>query len=225
MNQAIALQPLNGRKLRHINLYTDAFAPKTVLFSARFMLLYAALLLFAIFGYAAVLRQHEQQLETTLRVAQQGLARDEATLEILRQQAGPSRLAALQAEAGRLEKQVQDRHEVLRYLDSRLQGEQIRPASILDSLANASRPGIWLTDIHVSEGGRTVRLAGGTLNADRLPAYLNALNTYHGFPEAKFRSFSVSTPKPEKLGASYLHFELASGKPDGAGAASAEQAR
>lgn len=220
MSEVIVLRPLAGLKLRqHINLYTDSFVPKPVIFSARFMLLYAVGLILVLSVFVVLLKRTEAHTQTVLLRAQTSLAQDKAQLTALEARMGAGRRASLEAEIARLEGQVQDRRAILQLLDTRLQRDQVSPARTLAALAGAHRQGIWLTRIHTARGVQEIILEGGALSADRLPGYIEALNAQSPFRQARFRAFSANEPAVPAadggpmpgVGPSYLHFRLASG--------------
>ncbi|MEW5791778.1 MAG: hypothetical protein ACOY4L_12630 [Pseudomonadota bacterium] len=224
MSEAVTLRPLAGLKLRqHINLYRDGFAPKSVAFSARFMLIYTLLLILALGIFAALLKRSEIRAQHTLAQAQQNLAQSQAQLDELEARMGPGRRASLAAEVARLEAQVKDRQTILQFMDTRLQQDQISPAQVLNGLAAAHRKGIWLTGIHTANGAREIVLEGGALSAGDLPGYIDALNAQYPFRKARFRMFSAGDDLPpaqdrqrdgnsaSSAASPYLHFRLASG--------------
>ena len=53
----------------------------------------------------------------------------------------------------------------------------------LEALARRRQNGLWLTGIHISEGGQTLRFEGSATEASRVPDFLEGLSdefAYHG---------------------------------------------
>lgn len=216
MNESVRLRPISALKLRqHVNLYTDRFAPKNVPFSARFILLYALLLVLAIVSFAALLKRNENDARTALTRAQSELALAQRNLETVRGRMGLDRQLSLEGQITQTENEAQKRRAILGLLKTPLLESQISPAQTLAALADAHQAGVWLTRIRTNGNDRRILLEGGTLMAKSLPAYIQALNAQAPFRQARFRMFSAQESAADKaaanLGMHYLFFRLGSG--------------
>lgn len=216
MSESVRLRPVSALKLRqHVNLYTDRFAPRSVPFSARFILLYTLMLVLAIAAFATLLKRNENNAQVALTRAQNELALEQSNLEAVRSRMGLDHQLSLEKQITQTENEAQKRRAILDLLKTPLLESQISPAQTLAALAGAHQAGVWLTRIRTNGNDRRILLEGGTLTAQSLPGYIQALNAQGPFRQARFRMFSAQESAADPMaggpGMRYLQFRLGSG--------------
>lgn len=86
-------------------------------------------------------------------------------------------------------------------------GDEVVPFSrVLEGLGRQRPAPLWLTRIDVTESGAELGLGGRTLDADAVPAFLQALASEEGLKDRDFTHFAIE--RPEAPGEP-LQFEMA----------------
>ncbi len=86
-------------------------------------------------------------------------------------------------------------------------GDEVVPFSrVLEGLGRQRPAPLWLTRIDVAEAGAELGLGGRTLDADAVPAFLQALSSEEGLRDREFTHFVIE--RPEAPGEA-LQFEMA----------------
>jgi len=67
----------------------------------------------------------------------------------------------------------------------------------LEGLARQVIPKIWLTGIHIDEGGKNLGIFGSAMDAEIVPRYLQNLSSEDAFSGSDFRSFIMQRPEVE----------------------------
>lgn len=174
MSAQLSSVPLR-RSRRHVNLYSDRFAPRRVPFSARFMLIYTLTLALALAGMAGYLRTTLRDDQAMLVAAQARLARVQAEQSLLAAQIGPAKVAAMRGELAELQGRIAQRHLLLALTDQAFRNRGPEPAEMLSALGKAAVPGVWLTEMRLDPASGLVVLHGNALRARLIPDYLHAL--------------------------------------------------
>lgn len=86
-------------------------------------------------------------------------------------------------------------------------GDEVVPfTSVLEGLGRQRPEPLWLTRIRVADAGAVLGLSGRTLQADHVPAYLQALAGEDGLRGREFTHFSIVRPEE---GGGPLEFDMA----------------
>jgi Tfp pilus assembly protein PilN len=161
---------------QQINLHQPIFRQQRALFSARIVLRIAgiwALALGVIWGLSlwrdGLLAGEQARLERNRDFAAAQLK------ELTGTAADPARSQQLEAEVATLSSQRAQKEGVLRVLMRGDLGGTTGFAPHMETLARRRIDGVWLTRVTLSAGGQEVSLGGRTLDAERLPEFLERL--------------------------------------------------
>ncbi len=116
------------------------------------------------------------------------------------------KLAAVVAD---LRAQLQSRTALTAALGGSTNGRSAGFAEHLDELAANSQPGLWLTDVELTDGGSRIRLAGMTTDPVLVPRFLKSLGGGTQFAGHHFDKFELAAGD---TGA--LHFTITGPDPD-----------
>lgn len=64
-------------------------------------------------------------------------------------------------------------------------------SSYFEGLARRTLEGLWLEDIHIQEGGQSIKLVGGTYQAKLIPKWLKTLKKEPAFQGITFQSATL----------------------------------
>lgn len=146
------------------------------------------------------------------------VARDVAQLQQQREQAlarlgsgergepGPEVLA-LREQVARLEAERDRRRQVVERLRRGGFGNLSGFSSYLAGLAAKDVEGLWLTQVHLSQGGQQMALEGRAWSADRVPELLRVLSEHSAFQGIEFQQVQVSL---DETGDGPISYRLAS---------------
>ena len=182
--------------IQQINLYQPIFRKERKVFSSPTVMQITAifvLALFLIYIYSLwQTRLLNRQLASLQKQEQQGTAHlTQLEHSIPKATADPSLVAALKkAETERDLKQ-----QALNLVSTRSLGSTTGFDAQLEGLARQDLRGLWLTDIHFTEGGEQFTLEGDTQEGRLVPAYLARLSGETVFKGMQFRTLSIEQPK------------------------------
>jgi len=188
--------------VQHLNLFDPSLRPERRWLSLPRLLLLMALLLVLLWGAGQWAGQRARvQLERQAAV--------EAQVRELAAQAPAQQAQAQQQEL----EQLRLRLAQARLLESQLQALPPSAAApeLLEALARAAGPEVWLTGAHWSAAEPRLELEGRLLDGRQLPAYLRRLELQPAFKGQRFAQLSLSAP--DEGGAQ--KFQLRSGKGGG----------
>jgi Tfp pilus assembly protein PilN len=109
----------------------------------------------------------------------------------------------LAADVVELRAQLQSRTQLVAALSGSTSGRSAGFAGHLDDLAASTPAGLWLTDIELTDGGASVRLAGMTTDPVLVPRFLKNLGSGAQFVGHRFDTFELAA---DETGA--LHFTI-----------------
>ncbi|KAB7622644.1 PilN domain-containing protein [Alkalilimnicola sp. S0819] len=187
---------------QQINLYQPILRREAKVFSSRAMLLGLLLVALGLLALSAVvewrLRVQEAEL-AELEAQRQGLQQRLTVLEVRFPE--PRRDPALERQVAAGEEELRRKR---RFLEVFGAGSQAGAdyAAVLDGLARAAEDDLWLTRI-VLDGRGAASLQGLTLDAARLPLWMERLGEQPGLAEQRFQGLRV-----ERLDERALRFEL-----------------
>lgn len=146
-------------------------------------------LLGAVWGHAAWSHARER---ATLAGLQAQETAEQANVEALRlkyPERKPS--AALAAEVARLDRQVAQRRRLIAALNGGEIGNATGFSSHLEGLARQHVEGMWLQDIALARGGRSVALSGRALAPELVPVYVGRLAQEGAFKGNQFSQLVI----------------------------------
>lgn len=200
---------------QQINLFNPIFLKQSKMLSLLAMMQALGLILLGscfFYGYAwyQVQQLTQQSIESDKRfkAGQDNLTR--YTTEFSPQQANE----LLQKEVQNLEKQVLDQTKVVDALKSGAVGNTEGYSAYMRAFSRQIITGLWLTGFNVIGNGTNIRLTGGVLRAELLPAYIRRLNSEvvmqgKSFSKLQMQQPIVVAPKDAKS-AKYVEFSLQS---------------
>ena len=115
----------------------------------------------------------------------------------------------LAATVADLRAQLQSRVLLTSALSGNANGRSAGFAEHLDELASNAQPGLWLTDVELTDGGSRIRLSGLTTDAVLVPRFLKGLGSGTQFVGHRFDTFELAAGD---TGA--LHFTITGPDPE-----------
>ncbi len=194
---------------QQVNLLIDDLRPQRVILTAvqalmgvgLFAVLLTVMSTYQWFGISEVAVQRDV-LAKQLAVLADSNARTRASINLVED----PNLAAAVAD---LRAQLQSRELLVAALGGNPNGHSAGFAEHLDELASNTQPGLWLTDVELTEGGSRIRLAGMTTDAVLVPRFLKGLGGGTQFVGHRFDTFELAAGE---TGA--LHFTITGPEPD-----------
>lgn len=161
---------------QQVNLYLPEFRPSREWLNATrvlWLVLAAALIMAAVSGYDYWRLTRLQDQQATLQSGLDELARE--TEELERRVAEAMSNEQLQQELETRQARLQRTRNLLDFLeDTRLGGTEGFSA-IMKDLSRASFQGLWLTDVHIAQGGEVVTLQGVARQSAMVPGFIGRL--------------------------------------------------
>ncbi len=162
---------------QQINLFNPIFLKQQKVFSLLTMIQALGLIIagsIVFYGYA----WHQvEQLTLQYHESDKRFKKGEANLQQITEQFSPEKTHKLLREQVKsLEKQQQDQAETVNALKSGSVGNTIGYSSYMQAFSRQLVNGLWLTEFVIVGDGAQIRLNGGMLSADLLPAYLQRLS-------------------------------------------------
>jgi len=177
---------------QQVNLLIDDLQPRLVVLSARQGLIGLAavaslLIAVSLYGLIDVSRSAERRAALTQQIAVLADANTKlrASINSVAKPALAKRVADLQA-------QLHSRGILVAALTGTANERSAGFARHLDQLAASVRPGMWLTDFELSDGGNHIRLAGMTLDPVLVPRFLKNLGSAPQFVGHPFDTFELA---------------------------------
>lgn len=172
---------------QQVNLYLDGFElPKTRLSANQIGLLACvALVLSAAVSGALLLRgQKLQAVSQALGVEKSQM---ESELDALAARLDAHKAdSALERRADRLQRSIRAKQQLIAMLGEKSKGAEYGFSEYLRGLSNQPIPGVWLTNIGISNGGDELNFAGITTRPENLPSFLQAIGREKAFTGRQF---------------------------------------
>ena len=102
----------------------------------------------------------------------------------------------MEAEVAALERQLNDREEVIAALKSGVVGSTDGFSDYLRAFSRQSVGGLWLTGFDIAQAGNALALQGRTLSAEHVATYLKRLNQEKTMQGRQFAAMRISQPPP-----------------------------
>lgn len=161
---------------QQINLYNPLFEKKRKPFSTATMgqaLAVVVVGMVAVCAYATLQTRGVER--AAVQLAQQVKMQRDQVAQIAKMPVRmPSR--TLEAEAAKLEAEVNARQSSLQALGTGQLGNTAGFSEFFAALGRQAVPGVWLTSVTIGESGSELLVQGRALRADLMPAFLRALN-------------------------------------------------
>lgn len=188
--------------LQNVNLYLPEFRKKKHWLDAEKMALIAgatvALLLVATLGDYWQVLQLRGDLASKQQQHQQVIAATEALLE---QYGVQTEDPALLDSIRELEEDLKSKEALLRFLEGRDPGNASGLSDHLADLARFHVEGLSLTQVTLTNGGRSVALAGQVLKAELVPLYLQNLSKGRSYAGKNFEMLQIDDKSVANNGA------------------------
>ena len=177
---------------QQVNLFHPMFRQQRRIFSAKAMLLsllVAVSGLMSLYGYAAwrvmALDLETRALSTLRDAAAERLLSLEVTL--------PKRLKSqiLETELARVSATITEQQGLVQALTERLAGEHIGFSGFLAGLARQHVDGLWLSGVHLSDGGNLLKLRGSARSPRLVPKLVKQLAEEERFRSLKFEQLTI----------------------------------
>lgn len=196
---------------QQINLHQPIFRKQRALFSAQIVLRVCLIWIAGLALIYALSAWRTNMLQSTQTSLVQ--ERDSAAIrlqELLTKQTAPGQSAELEAQIKRLKSEQAQNQGVIQVLARGDLGVTTGFATQLKTLAERRTHGVWLTGIHLRQGGQSVRLQGSAVHEDLLPEYLERLAGRSG--QARFVGGRFSQVILQRSGDDEpISFELSTG--------------
>jgi Tfp pilus assembly protein PilN len=183
---------------KQINLLAQAEAAPEL--TALRALIGLGVMLAAYLGYGAFAWYGAARLGDTVAQSNSELATGKAAVMVLEQKIGARpKLADIVAQIDALKVQAGESQEMLNLLRSG-GGASEGYSGQLTALARISEDGVWLTEVKISNAGKTVSLAGRSLRSESVVRYTQRLNEQFSAYGVQFSALEL-TPEVAKQGA------------------------
>lgn len=179
---------------QYINLYRDGRRAQGV--GRHSSMLLAALGCLLVFGLGGVAWLHFQagRMEAGVMAAEAGVKTSQGRLADAARRVGGQGAVSKIAD---MEKLLKQRQALLATLDSGELGDLNGYSEYLRALGRQAGKGVWLISFDVARGGASLAIAGRSLDAERLPAYLAGLNGEKVFQGRKIAFLKAEGGKTE----------------------------
>lgn len=184
---------------RQINLYNPALRIKRQALTARRLLGGLGVMVLLVAGYASVLRWQSAQLSNESKAVAATLQQRQEELARVSGELGQRRVSKpVEAQLAKAESMLKGREQVSKALESGALGSSQGFSEFLRAFARQTAPGLWLTGLQITEGGRTVTLEGRTLNPDLIPGYIKMLNMEPALRGRSFEALNIRLAADDK---------------------------
>jgi hypothetical protein len=112
------------------------------------------------------------------------------------QQAGREKPVAVEARIEALDRAIVERKAALKFLQSGAAGQSNGFADRMEALARRHVEGLWIDRLLLSGTNGSMVLMGGTVDADKVPEYLQSLARDKVLSGTRFDDFIIERPKP-----------------------------
>ena len=179
-----------------VNLYLPEFRKrKEWLTSSRMLLIFSAAIGLLVFASGVEIWRYVGKKEELADIQSQHTALVAAT-ENLRSSFGTQLPdEKLQGQIKQLEQALQNKQAILKFMDGKDFGNASGFSEYLADLSRYYMQGLSLTEIKLTEGGRSVTLSGQVTKADVVPLYLQSLSKGKSYTGKNFRTLQINQGK------------------------------
>jgi Tfp pilus assembly protein PilN len=189
---------------QQVNLYRGVLRPQPTPLSARtiaVLLLVTVVVLGGIYGWMTWRLDQRQAELAALEAEQEKVA---SRMQDLSQRVGEQQVdPELEERAASLEAELRAKRQLTSLLGGKTAGNVDGFSALLVPLARRHVEGLWLREIALREGGKQLALRGQTLDAARVPDYLEALREESAYEGRRFATFRMQR-MPEERGLGFV---------------------
>lgn len=182
---------------QQINLYQPIFSEERKPLSALSASLGLVILIGGLIAFSVHTHLRVKKIAAQAEVLREQQTQQEALLaeatEKLNQRSNP---AVVEARVKRLTASLDARTRALQLLKSGAAGQTSGFAARLEGLARRHVEGLWIDSLTISGSNGSMSIAGATLNADIVPAYLQNLAKEQVLAGLRFDEFIIERPAP-----------------------------
>jgi Tfp pilus assembly protein PilN len=180
---------------QQINLYQPIFSETRKPLSAVAVAMCFAVVIAALAGYSVYANMQLNELQVSVEALRTEQAEQEALLTATGEQnAAREKPAAVDARIKKLDRMIAERRTALKVLQSGAAGQATGFAARMEALARRHVEGLWIDKLVLSGTNGSMSLAGSTLDADTVPAYLHSLARDSVLSGTRFDEFVIERP-------------------------------
>jgi Tfp pilus assembly protein PilN len=180
---------------QQINLYQPIFSETRKPLSAVVVALCFAVVIAALVGYSVYANMQLTELQVSVESLRAEQAEQEALLTATGEEnAAREKPAAVDARIKNIDRMISERRIALKVLQSGAAGQATGFAARMEALARRHVEGLWIDKLVLSGTNGSMSLAGSTLDADTVPAYLHSLARDSVLSGTRFDEFVIERP-------------------------------
>ncbi|HVF15291.1 MAG TPA: hypothetical protein VNA21_00200 [Steroidobacteraceae bacterium] len=180
---------------QQINLYQPIFSEARKPLSAVAVVLVFAVVIAGLTGYSVYANMQLKQLQASVEALRSEQAEQDALLTATGEEnAAREKPAAVDARIKKLDRLIAERRSALKVLQSGAAGQASGFAARMEALARRHVEGLWIDKLVLSGTNGSMSLAGSTLDADTVPAYLRSLARDSVLSGTRFDEFVIERP-------------------------------
>lgn len=182
---------------QQINLFNPQFEPQKKVLSAATMAFSLLVLVAGVAALASYGRVQTAALQAEAEAGARRLEQKQARLAGVSAEFAPrQKNKEIDAEIAEAQAQLAALRNISRVIERGELGDTAGYAGYFKALARQSAPGLWLTSVSVSGGGRDIGIRGRTTDPATIPGYLSRLTGEPLMQGKSFASLSINQPAP-----------------------------
>lgn len=182
---------------QQINLFNPQFEPQKKVLSAATMEFSLLVLVAGVAALASYGRVQTAALQAEAEAGARRLEQKQARLAGVSAEFAPrQKNKEIDAEIAEAQAQLAALRNISRVIERGELGDTAGYAGYFKALARQSAPGLWLTSVSVSGGGRDIGIRGRTTDPATIPGYLSRLTGEPLMQGKSFASLSINQPAP-----------------------------
>lgn len=177
---------------QQINLYEERLRPRIELATARNVAIIFLVVLAATIALAAWSAFDAKRKVATAAQSQQTLLAMQEQLKAAAQKAAERKVSpGLQNELSAAKAKLQAGQEVIGALEHGRLAESGQFSDFMQGFATQTQSDLWLTGFRITDGGLEIEIRGRTLDAARVPAYVQRLDAIPVFQGRRFAALDM----------------------------------
>lgn len=198
---------------QQINLYQEPFRLRPAVLPARQVVWLEAGVLGLLVASSALLYFSTSRAGDTLaELTGQHRALMQANAQLKEQLERQGIDKALETAVAEADRHLQARQKVLRWIADSQSENQVRFSSLLEGPGRRPVKGLWLSQVHVADAGKALKLEGYVLDPRLVPEFLTVLQQEPAYAGREFRKLLMMAEDGEREA---MRFELTTQPPDG----------
>ena len=177
---------------QQINLYEERLRPRVELATARNVAIIFLVVLAATIALAAWTAFDARRKVAAAAQSQQTLLAMQEQLKAAAQKAAERKVSSgLQNELSAAKAKLQAGQEVIGALEHGRLAESGQFSDFMQGFAKQAQSDLWLTGFRIKDGGQEIEIRGRTLDAARVPAYVQRLDAIPVFQGRRFAALDM----------------------------------